>query len=276
MAFDYTERSNHAGQPVSLYEFRMASQLWCFSGGETATTLFPDTDDERVYEPVPISDTGVIQSGDINNDDMTITVPKTIDLVGLFAGTPPSEAIYVYLRRKHRGDTEAPIIWVGTVTNVKIKTATTAEIVCRMLTASFDRNGLRLSFSRGCPHALYDGGCKVSKASYATAIQVEALTGATITSVGLNAFATGYLAGGFFEWTTMPGVIERRPIEGQSGNVLNVLGTTDGLEVGDWITVYPGCDRTTLTCATKFNNLLNYGGFPHMPGKSPFDGDPVF
>ncbi|EAP1220395.1 phage tail protein, partial [Salmonella enterica] len=30
------------------------------------------------------------------------------------------------------------------------------------------------------------------------------------------------------------------------------------------------CDRTIATCDNKFANHLNYGGQPHMPGKSPY------
>ena len=47
------------------------------------------------------------------------------------------------------------------------------------------------------------------------------------------------------------------------------------LEIGSEITLYPSCDRTTTGC-NLFDNLPNYGGFPHLPGKSPFDGSQVF
>ena len=69
--------------------------------------------------------------------------------------------------------------------------------------------------------------------------------------------------------------MNRRGIESQNGNNFQVLGSTDGLEVGTAVTLYPGCPRNTTACKL-FNNLPNYGGFPHLPGKSPFDGSPVF
>jgi hypothetical protein len=70
--------------------------------------------------------------------------------------------------------------------------------------------------------------------------------------------------------------LERRGIESHSGATFTVLGSTAGLDVGDYITAYPGCGRTRAECKNKFNNLPNYGGFAHLPGKSPFEGDPVF
>jgi hypothetical protein len=34
---------------------------------------------------------------------------------------------------------------------------------------------------------------------------------------------------------------------------------------GDTFTAYPGCDKTQNTCTSKFNNLVNFGGFPYVP-----------
>jgi uncharacterized phage protein (TIGR02218 family) len=34
---------------------------------------------------------------------------------------------------------------------------------------------------------------------------------------------------------------------------------------GDQVKLYPGCDKTVVTCDGKFNNKLNYGGEPFIP-----------
>ena len=39
------------------------------------------------------------------------------------------------------------------------------------------------------------------------------------------------------------------------------------IERGDRIRLYAGCDRSAGTCAAKFDNLLNFRGFPHLPGE---------
>lgn len=39
------------------------------------------------------------------------------------------------------------------------------------------------------------------------------------------------------------------------------------LAAGDRIKLVAGCDRTAATCRTKFDNLLNFRGFPHIPGE---------
>lgn len=271
MSFDSAERSNYGGIPTMLYEFSLGPNKWRYSSGIEDITLGAD-----VYSAAAISDSGIIQSGDVSNDDFTVTMPAGLPFASLFLGTPPSESVYLTCRRMNRGESEAPILWVGQVRSTKRISQIAIEVVCKMLTASLNRNGLRLSWGRGCPHALYDINCRVNPADFGIAIQVQGLTGATIISSSLTVIPDGYLAGGYFEWTIMAGVQERRAIEGHTGSVLTVLGTTDKLSVSTWITVFPGCDRTSSTCSMKFNNLSNYGGFPHMPSKSPFDGDPIF
>lgn len=39
------------------------------------------------------------------------------------------------------------------------------------------------------------------------------------------------------------------------------------VEVGDEVLVQAGCDRRMETCQAKFDNLLNFRGFPHIPGE---------
>jgi uncharacterized phage protein (TIGR02218 family) len=31
--------------------------------------------------------------------------------------------------------------------------------------------------------------------------------------------------------------------------------------------VSAGCDKSAATCRAKFSNLLNFRGFPHLPGE---------
>ncbi len=38
------------------------------------------------------------------------------------------------------------------------------------------------------------------------------------------------------------------------------------LALGDVVRLEVGCDRSSATCQAKFNNLINFQGFPHIPG----------
>lgn len=46
------------------------------------------------------------------------------------------------------------------------------------------------------------------------------------------------------------------------------------IQVGDTYTVVPGCDRIFETCGTKFNNAINFGGFPHLRGTDDLQKTP--
>ena len=41
------------------------------------------------------------------------------------------------------------------------------------------------------------------------------------------------------------------------------------------IRLEPGCDKRAETCRTKFNNFLNFRGFPHIPGEDWLTSYPV-
>jgi hypothetical protein len=43
-----------------------------------------------------------------------------------------------------------------------------------------------------------------------------------------------------------------------------------GLQIGDSVEVYAGCDWLVQTCNGKFGNKNNFGGFPELPTKNPF------
>jgi uncharacterized phage protein (TIGR02218 family) len=270
MSFSNFETSNQDAIPVSLYQFIIGSVSWRYASSSYPVTLNGD-----VYLPIPISDTGMTASGDPTSDEFTVTMPIT-EFVELFQNNPPSLICYLIVRRKNLGAEDAPIYWFGEVSGVKQISGVTAEVSASALSASFQRKGLRLAYMRGCPYALYDMCCKVDKNQFAHGYWVNAVSGTLFTLAEVPSLPEGYFNGGFFEWMRPEGILERRMIEFQGGTTVVVFGTTDGLLPGMWTVLYPGCARTTEECDEKFNNLPNYGGFKHMPGKSPFGNDPVF
>lgn len=271
MTFDTTERSNYDGAPTMLYEFSVGATYWRYAAAQNDLVLGGNT-----YTALAVANEGFSASGNPDTDDLQVRISARATVTDLFLATPPSDPILLRIRTVHKGDTDAPVVWSGSVKSGRQVSLIEFALNCNSLLSTLSRNGLRLSWGRGCPHALYDRGCRVDPNAFDTLIQVTALTGASVTATGLAALGDGYFAGGFLSFVGSHGATDRRPIEGHVGNTLDLMATTDGISVGAWITVYPGCDRTTLTCLNKFSNLANYGGFPHLPNKSPFDGDPIF
>ena len=53
----------------------------------------------------------------------------------------------------------------------------------------------------------------------------------------------------------------------------------EAIAAGDTFIVTAGCDKRFQTCHDRFNNVLNFRGFPHIPGNDfvisyPLPGQP--
>jgi len=271
MANEYL--SNFGGLPARLYEFMMGTQVWRYTSADE-DWLF----NGQVYTSPRggITDGGMRQTEQADQDSFEITCSDAVAIGPMFRGTPPSNTIFVTVREGQFGTDDAPVIWVGDVSEVGQTQVNQYKITCFTLSASFKRNGLRLSWERNCHHYLYDHLCKVNKNNFAVTATIQALGGTSITAAAFAGKETGWFAGGFVEWEIYPGTFERRGIDQHSGSTITLMALTDGLQVGQTIRAYAGCNRTANVCSSKFNNHLNYGGDPNLMGKSPFDGDPVF
>lgn len=279
MAFDAKEISSQDGRIVSLYEFRWGLTVWRYTSADREITIVVDGS-PLTYTPIAITDDGMVQGGSANND-LTVRVQQNIPLVDLFRSTPPSGEIALTVRRRHDGDEldDWYVWWIGTIANVKKGRVNEATLICRTLMASFRRSGLRLSWTRGCPHMLYDSECRVNPEDFAHTTTITAINAdgsVTVESAGGN--PAGYYDGGFIEWqATVEGTLDQRSIESSVNDTrFRIFGSTDRLSVGLVLTLYPGCDLKGSTCSGKFNNLANYGGFEQMTGENPFDGRNVF
>lgn len=271
MSFDLREGSNYQGVPTTLYEFSLGTTYWRYAASENNVVLNGVT-----YSALAISNQGYSSSGNPETDEMNVSLDAYAEITQLYLGTPPSEPVQLRVRTLHRGDTEAPVVWAGQVKSGKQVSTVEFSFVCNSLLSTLNRNGLRLSWGRGCPHALYDRSCRVDPDDYATTVMITSMSGNTVVAGPLSLLGDDYLSGGFLSFVGQHGATERRAIKRHVGSSVTLLGPADGLVAGMWIIVYPGCNRITSTCETKFNNLANYGGFPHLPTKSPFDGDPIF
>lgn len=276
MSYDTYEISNESAQPVFLYDFWLGNTHWRYTSADEDYIEDPFGEVPVVWTAISISDEGTKQGGSDQND-MQITIAANAEVAQLFRNTKPSGKVFLIVRSVHLVDAlfETPAHWVGSVTNSVIVDRATATLFCRSIAGTYDRNGLRLAWGRSCPHALYGTGCFVDKTLHDYARVIATVTGTRFTCVTHAEPTEGTFAGGFMEWDRGDGSFERRGIEYQVGNDFRVFGATTGLEVGQAVTLYPGCARTTEICKL-FDNLPNYGGFPHLPGRSPFDGAPVF
>jgi uncharacterized phage protein (TIGR02218 family) len=264
MSWNQFEYSTADGRPVTLYEFIRGDVVYYrYTNADRDITFAGQT-----WTQTAISDSG-LSAGSGNNLDITAPVENAV--VQLFRGIPPSSPLRIRIHRLHIDDKAAEFrtVWVGTVKEVKREAIDRARLITSSLASTFNQAGLRLTWGRACPYALYDANCKVNQQHFAVGVIILALDGAGVTLNLPSGLAADHFSGGYIEWV-FEGVTERRGLKAQNGNQVGLLGGTVGLSVGLAVRLYPGCNRTINTCADKFGNHLNYGGTPHMPGKSPF------
>ena len=178
--------------------------------------------------------------------------------------------------RKHASDAEVTIFFAGKIDNVKReRDSNKAVVLCGA--GKKRRSGLRLTWSRTCPHIVYDGQCRASMATFGVAATIGSVSGNGFTVSAAPNGTVGYFDGGMLAWDADGnGTMEYRAIEsGSSTTAFTIFGRADGLSAGMNVTMYPGCNRTAQTCQDKFNNLVNYGGIEQMPGESPY-GQNIF
>ena len=130
-------------------------------------------------------------------------------------------------------------------------------------------------FQGTCDAALGDGRCRVdlNDAPYSGAGAVlDPIRDRAFTASGISGFANGWFAFGVLEWAS--GGNSGRRDEIMLHEVASGIVTITMLEApvrsvagGDAFTIWAGCDKRAETCAAKFANILNFRGFPHIPGQ---------
>lgn len=79
--------------------------------------------------------------------------------------------------------------------------------------------------------------------------------------------AIGYFDYGLIKWNS--GLNAGLSMEVKTyvtGNVLLQLPMANTIVVGDSFTIVAGCNKTLFHCKDKFNNVINFRGFPHVSG----------
>ena len=272
MTYSARETSDSQGRPVELYTFNRDYLAWNFTSADRDDEL-----DTVKFEAAVIRRSAIEQGSEMNRSAMKLTVPRSFPIAELYRVSPPSDAITCIVRRRHVGDDEVATIWTGRVVNVAWTVdGTQATITMEPVFTSMRRNGLRRCYGRLCPHVLYGPDCRAPREEFRVDGVVAEIDGPSVVAVEWAPFDPGYFDGGYIEWDVETGIFERRFITSSVAGTLLLASPPDGLAMGAVVRAYPGCDHTLMTCETKFDNVLNYGGTPFVPRKNPFDGSPIY
>lgn len=130
------------------------------------------------------------------------------------------------------------------------------------------------TFQANCDAELGDARCKVnlnSGAFQGSGSVADAYRDRAFTATGIGSFEAAFFAYGTVTWVTGANAGRRTEVlrhDVQAGVVsLHLLeAPVRAIEAGDIFVVRAGCDKSRETCAAKFANILNFRGFPDIPG----------
>lgn len=125
------------------------------------------------------------------------------------------------------------------------------------------------TYTPECRFNLGDDRCCVDRSAYEVLGYVTSMVDRRVFIDTTRSEELGYFRDGLLTWTSgkNSGVsceVAQWSLEDTMFTLW--LETPFPIEIGDTYKVCAGCDKRLSTCQSRFNNVKNYGGFPHLPG----------
>lgn len=262
--FDQAERSFWGGRPEELFLFQVlgGGPTYRYTSGRLPVSFagfpfFPKALDRGNF---------TFKKDYSGNDTLELTVQSDLELLKHFKIIVPRRTMTLTIYRRHRGsaDLDAVPVFIGRVRGVSWEGAK-AIVSCDSMYAMAKRGGLNLSYQVSCNRFIYDAGCQLQKADWRLVGELEKVDGLNVYSLVFAQKPDGWWKYGFIE--TADG---NYLVVDHVGNRVTLMHAMEGVKPGEFISIYAGCNRTLDQCWDKFNNGLNYLGFPWSPADNVF------
>ena len=263
MSYEDLESSLFGGRPVYYLEFECAGTYYRYNPTKVNKNFLGNT---YLSEVLLIG--GFRQNKDsVADTTMYITARKDFPISQLFKVIVPARTVWLRIMKNHVGlaDSEAKPCWVGRVRGCEWSPGD-SRLTCEPIGTMVKRAGLRLHYQTGCNHFLYGPGCGVDPNRFKAFGAITAIAGSDVYA---NVFAGApdqYYRLGFVEMNNYFYMVTDHV-----GDRVTLFCPLEGIKPSEQVTVYAGCNRGLDHCWDKFNNGLNYGGFPWSPNQNIFD-----
>jgi uncharacterized phage protein (TIGR02218 family) len=250
-----------------VYTVTSSDQLETYNAGFGSET----------YMPLAIGRDEVQAKGEMAKQNLTLSFPIDNTVARRWFAASVDFPLTVTIFSKSVAD-GVEIEWKGRLSSVSPK-KNQIDFIFESVFTSMRRIGLRQTYQITCPHALYSKGCNLNKEDWDVSWAVSLVVNNVVTMPGAAGYVDGYFTSGIFE--DMNGTL--RFITSHVGSQITLIRPINDLITrvatlgysGLVCRIFPGCDRSAQTCNSKFNNILNHGGFPFMPKKNPFGGTSI-
>ncbi|WP_369602618.1 DUF2163 domain-containing protein [Hahella sp. SMD15-11] len=249
---------------TELYRFTRGNTAWYYTSASREVVANVDWNGDRTYQPAAISRGALGLGPEAGRRAIDLRCPRDLDLVREYRGAPQPQPMGVSIYRRFGSDWSWALVWTGRVLQV-IFEEREARIRCEPASISLKRLGLRRLYARRCPHVLYGAECRATPV--AESFTVSQVDGRFVWFEGAS-FPPDRFAGGYLERADGT----RHMIEHSDyyGSGITLIYPAP-LQVGETVSFYAGCDHTLQTCQSRFGNADNFGGFPWIPRKNPFN-----
>jgi len=254
-------------KPVELYHiWRDGGVDWRYTDGDVAVTY-----DGEEYTPATLERGSVSFENKLDVTTLVIKAAYVENPVLDFIASNPVEILWVSIMKLHRDDlTNADVVFIGQIKNVAFQ-GSAASITCVGFEHFLKKTVPTWRYQLTCNHNVFDSKCQLVGATYTvtTAISLDA-TGVQLTSSDFTQDASsedvedGYWTGGQVLFGD-----EARTVIAHVDNTITLMYKMKELEDTDTITITPGCDGRVETCFAKYNNVINFLGFPFIPVENP-------
>ncbi len=272
MTFAPIETSVEDGNVLELYTFTFGGQTDRFTSFNRDITF-----DGFLFTATQISRSKLESSVEDAINELKITLPQDNVIPQQFIANVPGRVGSVTVERAHADDPaeERIVLFAGFIAQVGFDADLVATITCKPQTSIFKRAGPRITYQGICNHVLYDARCKILRTGdpageFLLTGNVTAVSGNDIDVAGVAAAGAGFFDGGFVK-APAGGDDDARLVLSSSGDTLSLLLPFSIEVLATSVDVFAGCTHDLDICLTKFDNVINYGGFPFVPRKNPFN-----
>lgn len=122
--------------------------------------------------------------------------------------------------------------------------------------------------SKTCRARLGDFACTVNLIPYTVSGTITSVASASTFTASALAQAADYFSEGILTFTngTLSGLAQKVKTHSAGGVFVLSLPMLVAPSVGNTFSVVAGCRKRLSDCSSKFNNVLNFQGEPHLPG----------
>lgn len=249
---------------------------WHITRQDGVVLGFTDHDEDLSFNGVTyesqtgISPTDLETNYDLSVDNMDVTTildSSAITEEDLRAGKFDAASLQIFLLTWDDVTSGAVILKAGVLGDVSYQRGQ-AQTEVRGLSQYVQQTTGRL-FLVECDADLGDSRCRVNLTGYTVNGTVTAVTSRKQFDDTSRTEADGHFNYGLLTWTSGENNGGKMEVKIFRGGMFNLFQSMAyNIAIGDTYTVYAGCNHSLDECKNKFNNVVNFQGFPHIPGNN--------